>query len=53
MITELNRLKRDYKEAIHYKRRLKSRGKDTLAYKINKKALGLKQHIRELNNIGG
>jgi len=32
---------------------LKSKGKDILAYKNEKKALGLKQHIRELQTIGG
>ena len=53
MITDLERLKKDYRETIHYKRRLKSRGKDSLAYKTEKKALGLKQHIKELQTIGG
>lgn len=52
MITELERLKRDQREAFRYKRRLKEKGKDALSYKINKKALNLNHHIRELQTIG-
>ena len=51
MITDLERLKKDYRETTHYKRRLKSRGKDSLAYKNEKKGLGLKLHIKELQTI--
>ena len=53
MITELERLKRDQREAFRYTKRLKEKGKDTLSYKINKKALNLNKHIRELQTIGG
>jgi hypothetical protein len=53
MITDLERLKRDYKETISYKRRLSRKGKDLLAYKLEKKALGLRHHIKELQILGG
>jgi hypothetical protein len=53
MITELERLKKDQREAYRYIRRLKRKGKDTLSYKAHKRALALNPHIRELQAIGG
>ena len=53
MITELERLKRDQREALRYKRPLKKRVKDSLSYKAYKRALDLNQPIRELQTIGG
>jgi len=52
MITS-ERLKRDQREAFRYKKRLKDKGKDNLAFKMNKKAINLTHHIRELQTIGG
>ncbi len=53
MITSIEQLKRDQREAFRYKRRLKKKGKDSLSYKAHKKALALSQSIRELQTIGG
>lgn len=36
-ITQIERLKKDIREATYYQRRLTKKGKDTLAYKMEKK----------------
>lgn len=46
--TQIERLKRDKKEALHYCNKLLKKGNDVLAYKIQKKAEYLAQSIAEI-----
>lgn len=53
MVIQIESLKKDKREAEFYQRKLKKRGKDVLAYKMQKKIESLNQHIRDINRIGG
>jgi len=46
--SQLERLKKDSKELQNYVRKLTGKGRDELAYKINRKRLYLDQIISEL-----
>lgn len=48
--TQIERLKRDQKEALHYSNKLIKNGKNALAYKIQKKADYIAQCINEMNH---
>ena len=45
---EIERLKRDMNETIHYQRRLEKKGKDNNIYKMQKKIEYLSDTIQEL-----
>jgi hypothetical protein len=49
--TQIERLKRDEKEALHYCNKLLRKGNDVLAYKIQKKADYIAQSITEMQMI--
>jgi hypothetical protein len=53
MVIQIERLKKDQREALYYQRRLKKRGKDILAYKMQKKIEYLSQQIKDINQLGG
>ncbi len=53
MVIQIERLKKDQREALYYQRRLKKRGKDILAYKMQKKIEYLNQQIKDINQLGG
>ena len=53
MVIQIERLKKDQREALYYQRRLKKRGKDVLAYKMQKKIEYLNQQIKDINQLGG
>ena len=48
---QLDRLKRDCKELDHYIHKLNKKGRNDLAYKINRKRDFLNQHIQELQQV--
>lgn len=47
-LTEIERLKRDRNETIHYQRRMHKRGKDKHVYKLQKKIDHLSESIQEM-----
>jgi len=49
--TQIERLKRDKKEALYYRKRLIKRGKDTLAYKMQRKIEYLSKHIDQMESL--
>ena len=49
--TQIERLKRDKKEALYYRKRLIKRGKDTLAYKMQVKIEYLTNHINQMESL--
>lgn len=51
--TQVERLKKDQKEALYYQRRLVKQGKQVLAYKMQKKIEFIKQHIEDMTLIQG
>jgi hypothetical protein len=53
MVTQIERLKKDEKEAIYYQKRLMKKGKKVLAYKMQKKIEFIKQHIEDMILIQG
>lgn len=44
----IERLKRDKKETLHYRKKLLKKGKDVLAAKMLKKASYIDQHLTEM-----
>lgn len=50
-LQQLERLKKDKKEALYYQRSLIKKGKDVLAYKMQKKITHIDQHITEMLEI--
>jgi cell fate (sporulation/competence/biofilm development) regulator YmcA (YheA/YmcA/DUF963 family) len=46
---QIERLKKDQKEAVYYQKKLKRKGKDVLAYKMQKKIEFLNRHIEDMN----
>ncbi len=46
---EIERLKRDRNETLHYQRRMEKKGKDTHVYKLQKKIDHLSEYIQELS----
>tara|TARA_B100001057_G_scaffold500761_1_gene617655 strand:+ start:1766 stop:1975 length:210 start_codon:yes stop_codon:yes gene_type:complete len=49
----IERLKRDRKEALHYRRKLRNKGKDVLASKMTKKLAKIDEHLFEMKTIIG
>tara|TARA_B100001057_G_scaffold105067_1_gene102537 strand:+ start:3234 stop:3398 length:165 start_codon:yes stop_codon:yes gene_type:complete len=50
-LQKLERLKKDKKEAIYYRKRLMEKGKSVLAYKMEKKIAYMEQHINDMVEI--
>jgi len=48
-LTEIERLKRDRNETMHYQRRLAKKGKETHVYRLQKKIEYISEHIQELS----
>jgi len=46
---EIERLKRDRNEILHYQRRMEKKGKDTHVYKLQKKIEYISEYIQELS----
>ena len=53
MHVQIERLRKDYREAIYYQRKLKKKGKNTLAYKMGKKIEYLSQYIEQMDSVKG
>jgi|TARA_B110000908_G_scaffold83746_1_gene100194 hypothetical protein len=53
MDVQIERLRKDQREAIYYQKKLKRKGKDTLAYKIGKKIEYMSQYIEQMDSIKG
>jgi hypothetical protein len=51
MVIQVERLKKDEKEALYYQRKLIKKGKNVLAYKMQKKIEDIKQHIEEMSTV--
>ena len=49
----IERLKRDRKEALHYRRKLLNKGKDVLARRMTKKLAKIDEHLIEMKSIIG
>tara|TARA_B100000780_G_scaffold195638_1_gene138049 strand:+ start:5428 stop:5598 length:171 start_codon:yes stop_codon:yes gene_type:complete len=49
MHVQIERLKKDQKEAVYYQKKLKRKGKEVLAYKMQKKIEFLNRHIEDMN----
>ena len=49
MHVQIERLKKDQKEAIYYQKKLKRKGKEILAYKMQKKIEFLNRHVEDMN----
>lgn len=49
--TQIERLKKDKKEALYYRKRLIKRGKDTLAYKMQRKIEYLSRYIDQMESL--
>tara|TARA_Y100001937_G_scaffold3173_1_gene4113 strand:- start:1124 stop:1333 length:210 start_codon:yes stop_codon:yes gene_type:complete len=49
----IERLKRDRKETLHYRRKLLNRGKDLLAKRMTHKLAKIDEHLFELEAIQG
>ena len=47
----IERLKRDRKETLHYRRKLLNRGKDVLAKRMTQKLAKIDEHIFEMKAI--
>ncbi len=52
-LTEIERLKRDMNETIHYQRRMHKKGKDSHVYRLQKKIDHLSDYIQEISEITG
>lgn len=53
MHVQIERLKKDQKEAIYYQKKLKRKGKDVLAYKMQKKIEYLNKYIEDMASVQG
>ncbi len=53
MHVQIERLKKDQREAIYYQRKLKKKGKDILAYKMGKKIQYLSHFIDQMDSVKG
>jgi len=53
MHVQIERLRKDQREAIYYQKKLKRKGKDDLAYKIGKKVAYMSQFIEEMDSVKG
>jgi hypothetical protein len=51
MVIQVERLKRDEKEALYYQRKLMKKGQKVRAYQMQKKIEYIKQHIEEMSHI--
>ncbi len=51
MVIKLDRLKQDKREAIYYQNKLKEKGKDNLAYKMQKRIEVMNTHIEEISKL--
>ena len=51
MVIQVERLKKDEKEALYYQRKLIKKGKNVHAYKMQKKIEYIKQHIEEMSTV--
>ena len=51
MVIQVERLKKNEKEALYYQRKLIKKGKNVLAYKMQKKIEYIKQHIEEMSTV--
>tara|TARA_B110000977_G_C11030723_1_gene475134 strand:- start:1335 stop:1541 length:207 start_codon:yes stop_codon:yes gene_type:complete len=49
---QIERLKKDKREATHYQNRLLKKGKDVKAYKFQRKIDFINQHLEEWDTIG-
>ena len=49
----IERLKRDRKETLHYRRKLLNKGKDVLAKRMTQKLAKIDEHIFEMKAIQG
>jgi hypothetical protein len=49
-LTEIERLKRDRNETIHYQRRMEKKGKDSHVYRLQKKIDHLSDYIQEITS---
>ena len=49
---QIERLKKDRNEALYYQRKLIKKGKDVLAYKMEKKIAHLNQYLNDMEAIG-
>jgi uncharacterized protein YoxC len=50
---EIERLKKDRNEILHYRKNLLKKGKETLAYKMQRKAEYIDETIRYMRAAGG
>ncbi len=53
MHVQIERLKKDKNEAIYYQKKLKRKGKDVLAYKMQKKIEYLNKYIEDMALVAG
>ena len=53
MHVQIERLRRDQREAIYYQKKLKRKGKEILAYKIGKKIEYMSQFIEQMDSVKG
>lgn len=53
MHVQIERLKKDKNEAIYYQKKLKRKGKDILAYKMQKKIDHLSKYIEDMATVQG
>ena len=51
MVIKIDRLKKDRREAIYYRNRLKRKGKDVLAYKMQKRIINIDLQIEETKRL--
>ena len=50
-LLKLIALKKDKREAIYYQNRLKRKGKDVLAYKMQKRIINIDLHIQQIKRL--
>jgi len=50
-LQQLERLKKDKKEALYYQRKLMKKGKNVLAYKMEKKIAHIDRYINDMVEI--
>ena len=51
MHAQIERLKKDKNDAIYYQRKMKRKGKDVLAYKMQKKIDHLDKYIEDMLSV--
>jgi len=51
MVIKIDRLKKDKREAIYYRNRLKRKGKDVLAYKMQKRIINIDLHLEQIKRL--